>query len=306
MITLYPSHPDHSHAHWQGWICSMAAHAIMGACALVLVSNLRMPLEPEQFQWNVALVEPSKQQSQADARPEIQPEAKPKPIPHTPQPAPPQPIPETVPQVAQPREVHTARTTSPITTVNQTASTIVPLHNEAHETMTPVTAVESVEQEEQPVPTNVTVAEEIVMPAVTEPEVSREAVEPLAQHAAIEPPSEPATRSQQPAVEQMIAQTAPVKADYGWLVKALLGRIDQLKNYPRMARINRWEGKVILRAVIRDDGHVLMVDVQESSGRSILDNDAIETLRKASPLKLEQPLGKPQVAILMPINYAIR
>lgn len=63
-------------------------------------------------------------------------------------------------------------------------------------------------------------------------------------------------------------------------MRALLGRIDELKNYPVMARMNRWEGKVVLRAVIKDDGQVLMVDVQESSGRSILDNDAMETLKK--------------------------
>jgi protein TonB len=103
------------------------------------------------------------------------------------------------------------------------------------------------------------------------------------------------------------AQPAPAaKADYGWLMRALLGRVNELKQYPYMARMNHWEGKVVLRAVIRDDGQVLMVDVQESSGRSILDNDAIETLRKASPLKLEHPLGKPQVAILMPISYSLR
>jgi protein TonB len=112
--------------------------------------------------------------------------------------------------------------------------------------------------------------------------------------------------SQPPAVEQTVSLTAPTKADYGWLVKALLGRLDQLKNYPQMARINHWEGKVILRAVIKDDGQVLMIDVHESSGRSILDDDAIETLRRASPLKLDHPLGKPQVAILMPISYALR
>ena len=89
-------------------------------------------------------------------------------------------------------------------------------------------------------------------------------------------------------------------------MKALLGRLDQLKNYPHLARINHWEGKVVLRAVIKDDGQVLMIDVHESSGRLILDNDAIETLRRASPLKLDHPLGKPQVAILMPISYALR
>ncbi|MBX3331323.1 MAG: TonB family protein [Nitrospira sp.] len=164
--------------------------------------------------------------------------------------------------------------------------------------------------DEKPAPVNEIASRETVTPAM-EPLVSQSTTDSTVQQPQVETISE-SSSIQHPITEQLVASAASVKAapatkaDYGWLLRALLGRIDELKNYPIMARTNRWEGKVILRAVIKDDGQVLMVHVQESSGRAILDNDAIETLKKASPLKLEQPLGKPQVAILMPISYSLR
>lgn len=107
--------------------------------------------------------------------------------------------------------------------------------------------------------------------------------------------------------KQVPVRSAPAtKADYGWLVEALWGRVEQLKHYPHMARLNRWEGKVVLRAVIKDDGELLSVDVVSSSGHAILDRDAVEVLRKASPLHLKHPLGKPQVMVQVPINYSLR
>jgi protein TonB len=184
-----------------------------------------------------------------------------------------------------------------ITPVNQTASTVIAQAvqpQEVVQTTVPVMTQDKVVEEEPP-PAKEAATNEAATP-VAEP------VPP--QSLAHEPPT--------PSAEQIVASAAPLKtapaakADYGWLMRALLGRIDELKNYPVMARMNRWEGKVVLRAVIKDDGQVLMVDIQESSGRSILDNDAMETLKKASPIKLDQPLGKPQVAILMPISYSLR
>lgn len=304
MKSFFSSYPDHIRLQRQGWIYSMIFHGIMGVCAFALVSGLRMPHEPDQFTWNVELVSPSNTQTQIEPVLEAKPEPKSTPPKHQvmkPQPVRPQPAMETVPQDV----VRPAQTVA----VNQTASTFVPeplQHSEPTTTIAPITTLDTVE-EEQPFTTSAAAVQETATPVLTEPPVSRQAAEPVVQQAALDTFSESTARSQQPAVEQTIAQAAPtIKSDYGWLVKALLGRIDQLKNYPYMARINHWEGKVILRAVIRSDGQVLMVDVQESSGRPILDNDAIETLKKASPLKLEQPLGKPQVAILMPISYALR
>jgi protein TonB len=292
MTSLFPNHPDHVRLQRQGWIYSMVFHVIMGAGALALISGLKMSLEPDQFTWSVAMIEAPQAQPKVDTLPEA------KPTPSKPKvaeahPAPAQPIIETPQRIVQPARVVPQIVPREMTTVNQTAS-VVTQSVQQTETITdiaPTTAREAVVQEEQVVATPAAVTQQTAAPVVTEPLVTRQDAEPVVQHAA---------------VEQTVTQTAQVKADYGWLVKALLGRLDQLKNYPHLARINHWEGKVVLRAVIKDDGQVLMIDVHESSGRVILDNDAIETLRRASPLKLDYPLGKPQVAILMPISYALR
>ncbi len=108
-----------------------------------------------------------------------------------------------------------------------------------------------------------------------------------------------------PAREPPSQSRPAVKADFGWLTRALLSRIEQLKRYPHTARLNHWEGRVILRAVIRDDGELIGVEVTESSGYSELDHDALEIVKKASPLELTHPLGQPQVVVRVPIRYRL-
>lgn len=296
MTSLFPNHPDHLRLQRQGWIYSMVFHAIMGLGALALVSGLHMSLEPDQFTWSVTMVEAPQTQPKVDTVPEA------KPTPPTPRVAETSPTPppqrkiEAPQRVVQPVQAVPQIVQREMTTVNQTAS-VVTQATETISSVAPTVAREAVVQE-SPVIATPSAVTQTAEPVMTEP------LETAAQHTSVETVGESTVRS--PAVEQTVTHTAPTKADYGWLVKALLGRLDQLKNYPHLARINHWEGKVVLRAVIKDDGQVLMIDVHESSGRLILDNDAIETLRRASPLKLDHPLGKPQVAILMPISYALR
>jgi protein TonB len=95
------------------------------------------------------------------------------------------------------------------------------------------------------------------------------------------------------------------RADYGWLRDALWGRIEELKRYPALARTNHWEGKVVVSAVIRDDGEVMGVQIAETSGRAVLDEEAMAVMKKASPLRLKHPLGQRQITILIPINYRL-
>jgi len=326
MTAFTPHHPDQFRFERQGWLCSVIVHAVMGACAVAVVSTLRMPLEPDQFRWNVALVTPPKPLAKAETLPE------PKPTPPTPQvvkrQSPPQPVIQQVHQAVEPvrqmvsqQIVH--RVTRTVETVNQTASTVVHQSVQASEvTKTAATETrEAVVQEERPVMTAPAVSRQESEPVVThvqaaesvpvtasQPVVHREA-EPVAQRPIVESTGGPA--AQQAVVEQTVAyapvvkQMPATKADYGWLISALLGRVNELKRYPHFARINRWEGKVVLLAVIKDTGEVLQVDVHESSGRAILDNDAVETLRKASPIKLDHPLGRPQMPVLIPISYSI-
>lgn len=269
-MTLSHNCPDTAHRHKQGWIYSVLLHTMMGTGAFALASSLTPSFEPDSFQWNVTLVQSPAPQPATTPIPEIKPQPKQS-----------QPVVKPVQrQVVQPVE--------DIIPVNHTASTVIPQTVQREEVSQPVVTEDRIVPEEPPVETTIASIQEPVAPPIMEP-----VAEPAPRQATAEPAA-------------VVSTTPAVKADYGWLMKSLLGRINELKNYPHMARMNHWEGKVVLRAVIKDDGQVLMVDVQESSGRSILDNDAMETLRRASPLKLEQPLGKPQMAILMPISYSLR
>lgn len=49
--------------------------------------------------------------------------------------------------------------------------------------------------------------------------------------------------------------------------------------YPRMAREQGWQGKVVLRTHITSGGRVKNVTVQESSGFSLLDKSAVQSVK---------------------------
>jgi len=83
-------------------------------------------------------------------------------------------------------------------------------------------------------------------------------------------------------------------------------RVAELKRYPSTARLNGWEGKVIVRAVVRNDGHLAELTVRESSGYEVLDRAALDAVRLACPLKLKHHLfGKPHVVVHIPISYTL-
>ncbi|MCS6283807.1 MAG: TonB family protein [Nitrospira sp.] len=339
MTTLNMTYPHLERDRLSGWVYSIVFHSLMAVCTVTLLTELRLPPIDESFTWNVAMVAPPLPTSKV----EPQPDPRHKPAPHKPTVAPQRVVQELRPvqQVVQRQIAQVVRTASPVTTVNQTAAIIthaVQQQDVEAKSFTPVATQQHLVQEDSTVSTSTPVTTEstvtrpvaqtiatkqvaegpVERPSLdtvadrtalqTQHVVTRPAAEPTAEHTAPEPLSTPSALPQQIAAVQAapVRATPATKADYGWLTKALLNRVEELKNYPHLARLNRWEGKVVLRAVIQEDGEVLSIDVQESSGRSILDDAAIETLRKASPLKLEHPLGKPQIAFLVPISYSLR
>ena len=62
-----------------------------------------------------------------------------------------------------------------------------------------------------------------------------------------------------------------------------LTRVKPLKTerplYPRMAREQGWQGKLVLRTHITAEGRVKNVAVQESSGFSLLDDSAVQSVK---------------------------
>jgi protein TonB len=66
--------------------------------------------------------------------------------------------------------------------------------------------------------------------------------------------------------------------------QALLRHVARYQHYPNAARALRLEGKVDTQFSMSRDGTLLGVWVKTSSGQAVLDNEAIETIRRAQPL----------------------
>lgn len=125
-------------------------------------------------------------------------------------------------------------------------------------------------------------------------------------------PASASVESQAPVARAPESQGAMVSkpvsaanADHGWLAELLHQRIRELRQYPRVARMNGWQGKVVLRVVIKDDGHLHDVLIVKSSGFDALDQAAVEAVRRACPLKLHHELGRPSVVMHVPVSYTL-
>jgi protein TonB len=127
---------------------------------------------------------------------------------------------------------------------------------------------------------------------------------PVAQQVAVKEEA-PAAIEQRIVKERLLRAFPKAQADYGWLSDTLWKRIEQLKRYPALARSNHWEGKVIVEAIIQDDGAIIDTQIAESSGHAVLDQQALTVLKQASPLTLKHPLGQRRVTILVPISYRL-
>jgi protein TonB len=312
------------HAH--GWTFSTLIHICGIGSALMLMAELKRPALPQPFRFDVALVQPAGSPAVSEPVPADIPSSVPA---HTPPaPVPQRPIER---RVQAKRVVATAqdipRVTRDIITApaqvvaQQMEEKPVPHVQSVHETGQPITqaAQEPRTREERQV---VTQSPPIVQNSIVEPMTSvpvsqtavvekKRAVEqaPTIQRANVVTHESPHAMPIPSGVEhrfvtERVVQTLPeAQADYGWLAESLWQRIEQLKRYPSQARTRHWEGKVILEAVIRDDGTIMELRIEESSGHAILDQDALNVVKKASPLALKHSLGQPHITILVPISY---
>ena len=163
----------------------------------------------------------------------------------------------------------------------------------------PVKSIESLVTQQQPVappPSEPTISRTVETPATPS------ASEPVASSSAAESP--PATSA-----PVQVAKAAPsgpeAKLDHRWIAESLWRRVAELKRYPSSARLNGQEGKVVLKAVIRSDGHLIEVIVQKSSGHQILDAAAIEAVKLACPLHMKHAINKPEIVVSLPLVYSL-
>jgi protein TonB len=71
--------------------------------------------------------------------------------------------------------------------------------------------------------------------------------------------------------------------------------------YPVLARKMGWEGRVVVAFRILADGSVRDIRVVEGSGHAILDRNAVEAVRSASPF----PHPPPAAEIFTPVVYKL-
>lgn len=149
-------------------------------------------------------------------------------------------------------------------------------------------------------------------PADPAPAPVAEAVAAAASEPAAAPPApvsaaqpDPATLQEHQVVARVATPRPATKADYGWLAESLHRRIIELRHYPSTARLNGWEGKVVLKVSIRQDGQLKDVEVVKSSGHESLDQAAMEAVRRACPLHMKHELTAPMVVLHLPVSYSL-
>jgi periplasmic protein TonB len=275
----------------QGWVVSAFVHGLALTVALGLMAQVKPVVPKEVFTWNVALVEPQRIQETVQA------ETKPTQEPATPTPRPVAPAPRKPQRITQ--EVQT-REVTPV--VQREIRQVVKTNQPIQETVAVQSRTEIMSQ----------VQEQQLM------EVTQAAtVEQQTEHVIVESPSsvvaeaeliKPAESVVQEPTPQIAVATSPTpaaKVDHGWLAESLRQKLTELKRYPSDARLNGWEGKVVLRAIIRADGYLSEVKVYRSSGYEALDNAAIEAIRLVYPLSMHQPLGTSEVAMYVPMVYSL-
>jgi protein TonB len=87
----------------------------------------------------------------------------------------------------------------------------------------------------------------------------------------------------------------------------LVDRIRRQQDYPRLSRRRGEEGIVELTFTIQPDGRLTGITVERSSGSARLDDAAVKTLKRVSPVNpLPARLGTDALSVRLPIAYRLR
>jgi protein TonB len=87
----------------------------------------------------------------------------------------------------------------------------------------------------------------------------------------------------------------------------LLAQLNRFKQYPRAARQARIEGVVMLHFVMNADGRVESFDIAKSSGRPVLDAEALALIQRAQPLPaLPADFPTRTLDAVVPVEFSLK
>ena len=108
-----------------------------------------------------------------------------------------------------------------------------------------------------------------------------------------------------PAAAPTAAQPSPVAGEgRDAFLGRLLGQLNRFKQYPRAARQAHIQGVVMLHFIMDADGKVTSFEIAKSSGRPVLDAEALALIQRAQPLPA-LPGGYPTRTLdaIVPIEF---
>jgi protein TonB len=136
-------------------------------------------------------------------------------------------------------------------------------------------------------------------PSVTKapPDVTFQTASPI-----VAPPPAP-----KPVAAAPMAQPSPVAGEgHDVFLGRLLGQLNRFKQYPRAARQAHIQGVVMLHFIMDAEGKVTFFEIARSSGRPVLDAEALALIQRAQPLPAI-PAGYPTRVLdaVVPIEFSL-
>ncbi|CAD2226270.1 TonB family protein [Pseudoalteromonas sp. 3J6] len=87
----------------------------------------------------------------------------------------------------------------------------------------------------------------------------------------------------------------------------LLTWLEKHKEYPRMARSRRQQGTVIVYFIVDRDGIIITSRIEQTSGYSALDDEALKMLARAQPLPgIPNDIEGNSLELVVPVEFFIR
>ncbi len=94
-------------------------------------------------------------------------------------------------------------------------------------------------------------------------------------------------------------------AGYGAYLGRLRARVQQSLRYPLAARRRGLSGTVHVEIIIRPDGVISAVAVADSSAHAVLDDAAVETIRRLAPEPLPRDVPPRTLRVRLPVVFAL-
>jgi protein TonB len=112
------------------------------------------------------------------------------------------------------------------------------------------------------------------------------------------PAAAPATVAPEAPADPADGNSGLADADYSRITDHLRRYV----SYPYRARQQGWQGRVLVAVCLKPDGSLEKADVVASSGHSLLDESALQAIRRAAPF----PAFGREIRKDIPVNYNLR